>query len=92
MVRARLVSAKTMIFKLIYVNECSTCRYVRLNALNVLHVPRPCFIAPKCLNQFSPLNKVLSYCSIMMHFIDNVPYAPLFRSRNSIRSEKNSFI
>ena len=30
----------------IYVYEHSTCRYVRLNALNVLHVPPPCFIAP----------------------------------------------
>ena len=29
------------------------CRYVRLNALNVLHVPRPCFIAPV---NFSHLN------------------------------------
>ena len=25
---------------------CITCRYIRLNTLNVLHVPRPRFIAP----------------------------------------------
>ena len=30
----------------IYVYERSTCRYVRLNALNVPHVSRACFIAP----------------------------------------------
>ena len=31
----------------IYIYEPSTCRYVRLNGLNVPHVPRPSFIAPK---------------------------------------------
>ena len=31
------------------------CRYVRLNALNVLHVPQPCFIAPN----FSALNNLI---------------------------------
>ena len=31
----------------IYLYERSTCRYVRLNALNVLHVPRPLFVAPR---------------------------------------------
>ena len=30
----------------IYLYERSTCRHVRLNALNVLHIPRPLFIAP----------------------------------------------
>ena len=28
------------------VHLCSTCRYVRLNALNVLHIHGPCFHAP----------------------------------------------
>ena len=31
----------------IYLNECSTCRYVRLKALNVLNVHGPRFNAPK---------------------------------------------
>ena len=31
----------------IYLYERSTCRYVRLNALNVLNVHGPCFNAPK---------------------------------------------
>ena len=30
----------------IHLYECSTCRYVRLNTLNVLHVHGPCFNAP----------------------------------------------
>ena len=30
----------------ICIYERSTCRYVGLNSLNILHVPRPCFIAP----------------------------------------------
>ena len=34
------------VFCNICVYECGTCRYVWLNALNVLHAPRPCFIAP----------------------------------------------
>ena len=29
-----------------YLYECSTCRYVRLNALNALHAHRPCFNSP----------------------------------------------
>ena len=33
----------------IYVYEGSTCMYVRLNALNILHMPRPRFIAPYIL-------------------------------------------
>ena len=32
-----------------YIYEHSTCRYVRLNALNVLHVYGSCFNAPKFL-------------------------------------------
>ena len=35
----------------IYIYECSTCRYVGLKDLNILHLPRPRFIAPVFLRQ-----------------------------------------
>ena len=41
--------------------ERTTCRYVRLNAWNVPHVPRPCFIAPSIYSFFwFPLSSPLS--------------------------------
>ena len=36
----------------IYLYERSTCRYSRLNALNVLHVHGPCFNAPEICSNF----------------------------------------
>ena len=32
--------------EVMYIYECSMCRYVRSNSLSVLHVPGPSFIAP----------------------------------------------
>ena len=40
------VRAPTLTCVSIYLYEGSTCRYVRLNTLNVLHVHGPCFNAP----------------------------------------------
>ena len=53
----------------VYLYECSRCRYVRLNALNVLHIQGPCFNAPHfnnvkisydpkcCMTTFNNCNK-----------------------------------
>ena len=37
----------------IHIYERSTCRYIRLNGLNVLHAPQPHFIAPKTYGKIS---------------------------------------
>ena len=42
----------------VYLYESSTCRYVRLNALNVLYVHGPCFNAPLLVN-FAKLSSKL---------------------------------
>ena len=43
MIKAHTKQTKAMV---IHLYEGSTCRYVRLNALNVLHAHGPCFNAP----------------------------------------------
>ena len=39
----------TCTYLVIYLYECSMCRYVRLNALNLLHIYGPCFNTPVIL-------------------------------------------
>ena len=46
-----------------FIYERSECRYVRLNALNIPHVPQPCFIAP---------SKVMCQCKMCSSiFVDS---------------------
>ena len=44
----------------IYLSECSTCRYVRLNTLNKMHIHGPCFNAPILNPRQSSFN--LKFC------------------------------
>ena len=45
-VRAELRGTLVRAIAIAYIYECIMCRYVRLIALNVPHIPRPFFTAP----------------------------------------------
>ena len=50
------------LFRGMYLYEQSTCRYVRLNALNVLHIHGPCFNAPFLLQtKLTIYNKIVHF-------------------------------
>ena len=63
----------------LYIYERSTCRYVRLNALNVPHVPRPRFIAPKTFKHCLPIWLEGSLDNIKKHFQQYYYFFPKFK-------------
>ena len=67
------VRAPTLTCVSIYLYEGSTCRYVRLNTLNVLHVHGPCFNAPSfslfCHNHITEVKKIRTTKERMKNYL-----------------------
>ena len=70
----------------IYIYECSMCRYVWLNALNILQVPRPCFIAtrivPICQQFQKSCFELVMFCctQLCLYYARFVPYLTLVQN------------